>query len=119
MTNNNGISYGMNAELADVGYKLTRLAYPAQTILTYDSAENLSIRGRIGTPAPARRTRTPASAPTIMATKSAAAGTPVSRSSAMATGMPRRSRWTSCWSPAVAATATSGRRGAEPSLTAS
>jgi len=39
-TNNNGISYGMNARLGDVGYKYTRLSYPSQTVMVYDSAEN-------------------------------------------------------------------------------
>ena len=39
VTDNNGISYGMNADLSQVGYKYTRISYPSQTVLTYDSAE--------------------------------------------------------------------------------
>ena len=40
VTNNNGISYGMNYDLRSVGYKYTRLSYPSQTVMTYDSSEN-------------------------------------------------------------------------------
>jgi len=40
LTNNDGISYGMNSRLRDVGYKYTRMSYPAQTVVIYDSSEN-------------------------------------------------------------------------------
>ncbi len=40
LTNTAGISYGMNSRLRDVGYKYTRMSYPSQTVVVYDSAEN-------------------------------------------------------------------------------
>ncbi|MCZ7601016.1 MAG: prepilin-type N-terminal cleavage/methylation domain-containing protein [Gammaproteobacteria bacterium] len=40
MTINNGISYGMNSRLRDIGYKYTRMSYTSQTVIVYDSSEN-------------------------------------------------------------------------------
>jgi len=40
-TGSTGISYGYNADLDQAGYKYTRISYPAQTVMLYDSAENV------------------------------------------------------------------------------
>ncbi len=41
VANNDGISYGMNSRLSDVGYKSTRLSYPAQTVVIFDLTANI------------------------------------------------------------------------------
>jgi len=41
-TNANGISYGMNARLTNVGSKYTRISYPAQTVLLTDFADGIT-----------------------------------------------------------------------------
>lgn len=35
----NGVSYGMNQQLSEVAYKLTRVSFPAQTVLLFDMSD--------------------------------------------------------------------------------